>query len=91
MSETSGGTGGPRLDSVGHSILWRIRDAARYLATIIPNVASSPGSFGEDEGEKGFQHRFHESMTPQRMNRLLVAHSVLEASGVFISQPFSTN
>ena len=84
MSEISEGTGGPRLDSVGHSILWRIRDAARYLATIVPNVASSPDSFAEDEGEKGFQHRFHESMTPQRMNRLLVAHSASEDGFKFL-------
>ena len=74
MSEINKGTNGPRLDAVGHSILWRIRDAARYLGTIVPAMASSPDSF-DDEGKEGFQHRLHESMTPQRMNRLLVAHS----------------
>lgn len=84
MSETDGGTDRPLLDVVGHSILWRIRDAARYLATIIPNLASSPDSFGEDEGEKSFQRRFHESMTPQRMNRLLVAHGAAEDGFKFL-------
>ena len=77
MSETSEETDSPLLDAVGHSILWRIRDAARYLATTVPMMASSPDSFGE-EGKEGFQHRFHESTTPQRMNRLLVAHSAAE-------------
>ncbi len=77
MSEINEGTDGPLLDAVGHSILWRIRDAASYLATIVPMMESSPDSFGE-EGKEDFQHRLHESMTPQRMNRLLVAHSAAE-------------
>ena len=77
VSNTEVKTGGPLLDAVGHSILWRIRDAARYLGTIVPMMASSPDSF-DDEGDEGFQHRLHESMTPQRMNRLLVAHSAAE-------------
>lgn len=68
---------------MGHSISWRIRDAARYLATIVPTIASSRGSF-DDEGEEGFQHRFHESMTPRRMNRLLVAHSAAEDGFKFL-------
>ena len=72
------------MDAVGHSILWRIRDAARYLGTIVPSIASSPDSFGDDEGEEGFQHRLHESMTPQRMNRLLVAHSAAEDGFKFL-------
>ncbi len=76
-------TGGPLLDTVGHSILWRIRDAARYLGTIVPTMASSSDSF-DDEGEEGFQHRLHESMTPQRMNRLLVAHSAAEDGFKFL-------
>ena len=84
MSEINEGTGGPLLDAVGHSILWRIRDAARYLGTIIPMMASSGDSFGDDEGEEGFRHRFHESMTPQRMNRLLVAHSAAEDGFKFL-------
>ena len=65
------------MDAVGHSILWRIRDAARYSASIVPMMASSADSF-DDEGEEGDRHRLHESMTPQRMNRLLVAHSAAE-------------
>ena len=72
------------MDAVGHSILWRIRDAARYLGSIVPTMASSPDSFDHDEGEEGFQHRFHESMTPQRMNRLLVAHSAAEDGFKFL-------
>ena len=78
MSITEVKTGRPQLDAVGHSILWRIRDAARYLGTIVPMVASSPDSFRGDEGEEGSLRRFHESITPQRMNRLLVAHSAAE-------------
>ena len=78
MSETKRGTNRPLLDAVGHSILWRIRDAARYLGTLVPMVASSPGSFGTDEGVEGFQRRLHESRTPQRMNRLVAAHSAIE-------------
>ena len=76
--------GAPLLDAVGHSILWRIRDAARYLGTIVPTMASSHDSFDEDEGEERFQHRLHESMTPQRMNRLLVAHSAAEDGFKFL-------
>ena len=66
------------MDAVGHSILWRIRDAARYLATIVPTMASSGEFADDDKGEEDSQHRFHESMTPQRMNRLLVVHSAAE-------------
>lgn len=83
MSISEVKTGGPRLDAVGHSILWRIRDAARYLGTIVPTIASSRDCF-DDEGEEGFQHRLHESMTPQRMNRLLVAHSAAEDGFKFL-------
>ena len=46
-------------------------------------MASSPDSF-DDEGEEGFQHRLHESMTPQMMNRLLVAHSAAEDGFKFL-------
>ena len=74
---------GPPLDAVGHSILWRIRGAARYLGTIVPAMASSPDSF-DDECDEGIQHRLHESMTPQRMNRLLVAHSAAEDGFKFL-------
>ena len=86
MSEIKEGTDGPLLDAVGHSILWRIRDAARYLGTIVPMMASSGDCFnhGDNEGEDGFQHRLHESMTPQRMNRLLVAHSAAEDGFKFL-------
>ena len=73
-----------RLDAVGHSILWRIRDATRYLGTIVPMMASSRYSFDDDSGEEGFQHRLHESMTPQKMNRLLIAHSAAEDGFKFL-------
>ena len=72
------------MDAVGHSIVWRIRDAARYLGTIVPTMASSRSCFGDDEGEEVFQRRLHESMTPQRMNRLLVAHSAAEDGYKFL-------
>lgn len=71
-------TGRPLLDAVGHSIVWRIRDAACYLGTTVPTMASSPDCFGDDEPRENFQRRLLESMTPQRMNRLLVAHSAAE-------------
>ena len=74
----------PLLDAVDHSILWRIRDAARFLGNIVPTVASSRGSFGDDERVEVFQRRLHESMTPQRMNRLLVAHSAAEDGFKFL-------
>ena len=83
MSENNEPTDGPLLDAAGHSILWRIRDAARYLATIVPLMASSSDSF-DDGGEDSFQQRLHESMTPQRMNRLLVAHSAAEDGFKFL-------
>ena len=47
-------------------------------------VASSPDCFDDEEGEEGLQHRFHESMTPPRMNRLLVAHSAAEDGFKFL-------
>ena len=84
MSEIDERTDRPLLDAVGHSIVWRIRDAARYLATIVPTMASSPDSFGGNEGVEGFQRRLHESMTPQRMNRLLVAHGAAEDGFKFL-------
>lgn len=83
MSGNYEGTDRPLLDEVAHSILWRIRDAARYLATIVPMITSSPDSFG-DEAKEGFQHRLHESQTPQRMNRLLVAHGAAEDGFKFL-------
>lgn len=84
MSETDGKTDRPRLDAVGHSVLWRIRDAARYLGTIVPAMASSPDSFGDDGIEEVFLDRLRESMTPQRMNRLSVAHSAAEDGFKFL-------
>lgn len=62
------------LDSVDHSIVWRLRDAARYLGSIIPNVTSAP----EARDQEGWQRQWHEAMTPQRMNRLSTAHSAIE-------------
>lgn len=84
MSETDGKTDRPRLDAVGHSVLWRIRDAARYLGTIVPAMASSPDFFGDDGIGEVFQDRLRESMTPQRMNRLSVAHSAAEDGFKFL-------
>ena len=72
------------MDAVGHSILWRIRDAARYLGTIVPMMASSHDCFSDDGLEEIFQRRLHESMTPQRMNRLLVGHSAAEDGFKFL-------
>ena len=91
MAITEVKTSGPQLDNVGHSILWRIRDAARYLGTIVPMMASSRDCFGDDEGEEGFQHRLHEAMTPQKMNRLLVAHSAAEDGFKFLIRRYGAS
>ena len=62
------------LDAVEHSIVWRIRGAASYLGSIIPNVMSAPVA-----RDKEVRHRqWREAITPQRMNRLSNAHSVIE-------------
>lgn len=62
------------LDSIEHSIVWRLRDAARYLGSIIPNVTSAPTP---RDGE-GRNRHWREAMTPQTLNRLSTAHSAIE-------------
>ena len=62
------------LDATEHSIVWRLRDAARYLGSIIPNVTSAPAA----RDPAGRCRQWREAMTPQRMNRLSTAHSAIE-------------
>ena len=62
------------LDATEHSIVWRLRDAARYLGSIIPNVTSAPAP----RDREGRHRHWREAMTPQRMNRLSIAHSAIE-------------
>ena len=62
------------LDATEHSIVWRLRDAARYLGSIIPNVTSAPAP----RDQEGRHRHWREAMTPQRMNRLSIAHSAIE-------------
>ncbi len=74
MSESNEGTGGPRLDVTAHSIIWRIRDAARYLGSIIPNVKSASRHRHDPSSPRAWR----EALIPQRMNRLVAAHSAIE-------------
>ena len=67
-------TGGPLLDATAHSIIWRIRDAARYLGSIIPNVKSSSRHRHDPSSARAWR----EALIPQRMNRLVAAHSAIE-------------
>ena len=62
------------LDATEHSIVWRLRDAARYLGSIIPNVTSGPAP----RDQEGRRRHWREAMTPQRLSRLSVAHSAIE-------------
>ncbi|MCY3568199.1 MAG: hypothetical protein OXH38_06195 [Chloroflexi bacterium] len=62
------------LDATEHSIVWRLRDAARYLGSIIPNVTSAPAP----RDREGRHRHWREAMTPQRMNRLSIAHTAIE-------------
>lgn len=62
------------LDATEHSIVWRLRDAARYLGSIIPNVTSAPAP----RDQEGRHRHWREAMIPQRMNRLSIAHSAIE-------------
>ena len=62
------------LDAIEHSIVWRLRDAARYLGSIIPNLTSAPAA----RDQEGRYRQWREAMTPQRMNRLSTAHSAIE-------------
>ena len=62
------------LDATEHSIVWRLRDAARYLGSIIPNMTSAPAP----RDQEGRHRHLREAMTPQRMNRLSIAHSAIE-------------
>ena len=62
------------LDATEHAIMWRLRDAARYLGSIIPNVTSTPAP----RNQEGRYRHWREAMTSQRMNRLSTAHSAIE-------------
>ena len=62
------------LDATQHSIVWRLRDAARYLGSIIPNMTSEPAP----RDQEAWCRHWREAMTPQRMNRLSGAHSAIE-------------
>lgn len=62
------------LDTIEHSIVWRIRDAAGYLGSIIPNMTSAPVA----RDNEGRHRQWREAMTPQRMNRLSTAHTAIE-------------
>ena len=62
------------LDNVEHSILWRMRDAAQYLGSIIPNLTSTPVA----RDKEGRHRQLREAITPQRLNRLSTAHSAIE-------------
>ena len=62
------------LDATGHSILWRIRDAARFTGSTIHNMTSTPVA---PDGE-GRHRQLRESTTPQWLNRLSTAHSAIE-------------
>ncbi|MCY4436550.1 MAG: hypothetical protein OXE05_04375 [Chloroflexi bacterium] len=68
------GTGGPLLDATAHSIIWRIRDAARYLGSIIPNIKSASRHRHDPPSPRAWR----EALIPQRMNRLVAAHSAIE-------------
>ena len=74
MIETSEGTGRPQLDATAHSIIWRIRDAARYLGSIIPNTKSA----ARHRHDRASPQAWREALIPQRMNRLVTAHSAIE-------------
>lgn len=74
MSEIDEGANRPQLDATAHSIIWRIRDAARYLGSIIPNVKSS----SRLRHDRASQRAWREAWIPQRMNRLVTAHSAIE-------------
>ncbi|MCY3921649.1 MAG: hypothetical protein OXG27_04560 [Chloroflexi bacterium] len=74
MSKISEGTGAPQLDATAHSIIWRIRDAARYLGSIIPNVKSA----SRHRHDRARPRAWREAWIPQRMNRLVAAHSAIE-------------
>ena len=74
MSEINEGTDRPLLDETAHSIIWQIRDAARYLGSIIPKVKSASRHRRDRTGPQAWR----EAWIPQRMNRLVIAHLAIE-------------
>ncbi len=62
------------MDVTAHSIIWRIRDAARYLGSIIPNVKSASSHRHDPSSARAWR----EAWIPQQMNRLVAAHSAIE-------------
>ena len=82
MSESNEGTVGPLLDATAHSIIWRIRDAARYLGSIIPNVKSA----SRHRDDLANQQAWREALIPQQMNRLVAAHSAIEDGFKYLIQ-----
>ena len=63
------------LSATEHSIVWRIRGAARYLGSIIPNMTSAPVA----PDKEGRHRQWREAMTPQKLDRLSGAHSAIES------------
>lgn len=62
------------LDASKEPILWRIRDAIRYSGSIIPRLTSDPPA----PDEQGRHRQWRETVTPQKLNRLLTAHIAIE-------------
>jgi len=62
------------LDAREHSIVWRLRNAARTLSAIIPNVTSAPLA----PDKEGRHRQWREVIIPQRLSKLLAAHSAIE-------------
>ncbi len=61
-------------DAAKEPVLWRIRDAIRYSGSIIPNLTSDL----LPPDEQGRYHQWRETITPQRLNRLSIAHTAIE-------------
>lgn len=68
------------LDAAEHSILSRIEDTARHVASfIISNMAFMTGEAAPYSREV-WRRRTHEFTVPQQADRLLSAHSTMESS-----------
>ena len=68
------------LDSAEHSVLSRIEDTARFVASIvISNMAFSAGGTAPYSKEE-WRRRTREFTIPQEAGRLLSAHSTIESS-----------
>ncbi len=62
------------MDAAAHPIISRIRDAARYLGSIIPNVKSGTRL----RHDRASPRAWREASIPQRMNKLIAAHSAIK-------------